>query len=253
MSSPPKITFPLPDLELILVEKGQVTLGRDKTNRSLDIAAFYMAKFPVTQGLYEAVMEKESLSRFKGTSRPLETISWFDARKFIALLNAMPPVRETIAQQFPKKDHNSIAFRLPSEAEWEFAAKGGIYSSGYEYAGSDDLKQVAWYKENSGKETKPIGLLSPNELGIYDMSGNIWEWCEDDYHDEKELGSRDRSNDGTAWVDGLNSEERATGRVVRGGSYFIYPIYYHSAYRFRNHPDDANRDIGFRLVIGFLV
>ena len=104
------------------------------------------------------------------------------------------------------------SYRLPSEAEWEFAARGGTQSGGYRYAGSNKLEEVGWYNHNSHSQTKPVGLKLPNELGIYDMSGNVWEWCADYWHDNYDSAPAD----GSAWL----GEEENTRRVIRGGSWF---------------------------------
>ena len=98
-------------------------------------------------------------------NRPVEMVSWNDCQEFISKLNRMTGKR----------------FRLPTEAEWEYAARGGNRSRGYKYAGSDNPGSIAWYYENSGNTTHPVGTKTPNELGIYDMSGNVWEWCQDWY------------------------------------------------------------------------
>ncbi len=135
-------------------------------------------------------------------------------------------------------------FRLPTEAEWEYAARGGIYSQGYAYAGSDKLKQVGWYDENSNRETHDVGLLLANELGIHDLSGNVLEWCEDDWH-----GNYDGApKDGSAWID---SPDRGGYRVVRGGDYFYRALYCRPAYRGRASPDGRGYDIGFRFLLPF--
>jgi len=144
-------------------------------------------------------------------------------------------------------------FRLPSEAEWEYVARGGHQtqknkkSNYYKYCGSDDLKQVGWYRVNSGMETKSVGLLLPNELGIYDMSGNVYEWCEDDWH--KDYNSSARPDDGKAWVDDSNVEDKAGYRVIRGGYYFSNAGYCRPAYRYYNSPSDRSYYIGFRVVL----
>ena len=112
---------------------------------------------------------------------------------------------------------------------------------GYAYSGSDDLNQVGWYIKNSGGETKPVGLLLPNELGLYDMSGNVREWCEDDWHGNYN-GAPKYSR---AWID---SPKRTTNRVVRGGFHFTYAVYCRAANRDHAHADYSNGNIGFRLV-----
>jgi sulfatase modifying factor 1 len=188
------------------------------------VHSFYMAQFPVTQSLFEVIMKKNP-SNFKGADRPVETVSWDDAQAFVQSLNI----------------ETSKTFRLPSEAEWEFAARGGKHAQGYVYCGSDQLKQVGWYRGNSGKETKPVGLLLPNELGLYDMSGNVWEWCEDDYHSDY----RKAPKDGSSWID---QPVRGTHRVVHGGSSFYLSTGCRPSDRDNWLPDDRDL-VGFRLVL----
>ncbi len=162
-------------IELIYVQGGTFTMGsddsealdREKPAHQVKLSDFYIGKYPVTQEQWQAVT-KENPSRFQDEQRPVEQISWNDTQKFLEKLN----------QLTGKK------FRLPTEAEWEFAARGGIYSQGYKYAGSDRLKQVGWYRENSDDQTHEVGLLLANELGLHDMSGNVWEWCQDWFSDK---------------------------------------------------------------------
>ena len=220
--------------DLIYVEGGEFMMGdnesdddREKPAHKVKVKDFYMGKYQVTQEQWEAVMKKNP-AFFKGNKRPVETVSWLDAKDFIKKLN-----------EITRKN-----FRLPSEAEWEYAARGGKFSQGYTYAGSDKLKQVGWYGENSNEETREVGLLRPNELGIYDMSGNVWEWCADDWHEDY----KNAPDDGTAWVD---VPDRGANRVLRGGSYWINPVYCRSALRDRGWPDDRNLIIGLRLVLSF--
>jgi formylglycine-generating enzyme required for sulfatase activity len=241
------LSFPLPDLELIKVEAGSFIMGNDESRFDREKPAhpvqiknpFYLGKSQVTQSLYESVMKKNP-SHFQGASRPVEEVSWDDAKLFIAALEEMEEVKDF------KKEHKLLGykFRLPTESEWEYAAKGGLNSQGYEYCGSDDLKQVGWYDDNSGEETKPVGVLLPNELGLYDMSGNVDEWCEDDYHDNY----KDAPKDGSAWIDGTTAADRAARRVVRGGYYFDHADICRPAYRLSNSPVSRNSIIGFRLV-----
>lgn len=232
MSKQQEKQIALPDLDLVLVEGGGFFMGdddskydREKPAHLVRISSFQMCKYPVTQRLWEAVMGNNP-SRFKGEKRPVENVSWNDVKNFIEKLN-----KKT------KKE-----FRLPSEAEWEYAARGGRYSQGFTYAGSDKLKQVGWYTENSNNQTQEVGLLLSNELGLYDMSGNIWEWCEDDFHENYD----DAPKDGSAWID---YPERGVGRVVRGGGYFGYAVYCRPTARAGYTPDHRYSDDGFRLVL----
>ena len=132
----------------------QVTLTND----------YYMGKYEVTQALWRAVMGSNP-SYFKGDNLPVEMVSWNDCQEFISKLNSL----------------TGRKFRLPTEAEWEYAARGGKKSRGYQYSGSNSISDVAWYDGNSGSKPHPVGTKQANELGIYDMTGNVWEWCSDWY------------------------------------------------------------------------
>ncbi len=134
------------------------------SSEEVEVKGFSIGKFPVTQIEWQTVMGSNP-STFKGDNHPVEMVSWFDCQEFIKRLNQM----------------TGMKFRLPNEQEWEFAARGGIYGQGMHYAGSDDPNDVAWYTKNSKNTTHDVGRKRPNELGIYDMSGNVWEWCEDAY------------------------------------------------------------------------
>ena len=187
----------------------------EKPQHLVTVPDFYIGQYPVTQALWKIVMADKNPSTFQGDDRPVETVSWDDAQAFVKALNLMTK----------GKLLEGYHFRLPTEAEWEYAARGGQYhAEGYKYAGSDRLKDVGWFDENSGKETKPVGLKYPNQLGIYDMSGNVWEWCEDDWHDNYK-GAPD---DGKAWID---SPKRGSRRVYRGGSWFYDALLCRAAYR----------------------
>ncbi|QQS30955.1 MAG: formylglycine-generating enzyme family protein [Sphingobacteriales bacterium] len=128
---------------------------------------------------------------------------------------------------------------MPTEAQWEYAARGGQLRGEYNYAGSNKLKEVGWYDQNSHSETKDVGLKIPNELGLYDMSGNVWEWCADNWHTDY----KGAPQDGSAWEGGDSAF-----RVLRGGSWFNLAVSCAVAYRFNNHPDGDYNNIGFRLV-----
>lgn len=145
-------------------EQGSDALDNEKPVHSVTLSGYYIGKTEVTQALWEAVMGNNP-SRFKGDNLPVEWVSWNDCQEFIRKLNAL----------------TGQNFRLPTEAEWEFACRGGNNSRGYKYSGSNYIDDVAWYAGNSGIETQPVAAKSPNELGIYDMSGSVLEWCNDWY------------------------------------------------------------------------
>ncbi len=154
-------------------------------------------------------------------THPVIHVSWNDARAYCEWLS-----RQTGEQ-----------YRLPTEAEWEFAARGGNDSKGYQYAGSDNLDEVGWYAENSGGKTHPVGQKKRNELGLYDMSGNVWEWCQDWYGDYPSSAQTNPTGPTTG-----------SGRVDRGGSWYFVPQYCRVANRFFVGPGYRNFNVGFRLA-----
>jgi sulfatase modifying factor 1 len=188
---------------MIFIKGGTYLMGSEKYNdeqpiHEVKVPDFYLSKYLVTQELWMAVMGVENNpSYFKGKKRPVERVSWDDAQEFLKKLNKLAA-------------HEYV---LPTESCWEYAARGGRHRKGFRYAGSNKLKEVAWYDKNSHAETKPVGLKAPNALGLYDMSGNVWEWCQDVWHDNYEQAP----TNGSAWMTG-GEEDR---RVVRGGSWDI--------------------------------
>ncbi|MBK6931470.1 MAG: formylglycine-generating enzyme family protein [Saprospirales bacterium] len=239
MPVPPLLRFTVNHCRflLLLVDGGPFRMGNDKASdpdawddeappHDVTVPAFYLAEYPVTQTLWQAVMGEENApSFFSGGSRPVEQVSWEDAQVFLESLN-----RQT-----------GVAFRLPTEAEWEYAARGGVCQAGGKFAGSQRLKEVGWYEMNSHGETKPVGRKFPNELGLYDMSGNVWEWCEDQWHGNY----NDAPDDGSAWVD----REQGSYRVHRGGSWLSAPRGCRAAFRLYWLPDHRHHFLGFRLAL----
>ena len=190
----------------------QVTLTND----------YYMGKYEVTQILWKTVMGSNP-SFFKGDDLPVENVSWKDCQKFISKLSRV----------------TGRKFRLPTEAEWEYAARGGKKSRGYQYSGSSNISDVAWYDENSGRKTHPVGMKQANELGIFDMTGNVLEWCQDWYG---LCYSRSSQTNPTGAVKGWD-------RVSRGGNSAYDARSCVSSQRFHAPPGIRTGDFGFRLVL----
>jgi formylglycine-generating enzyme required for sulfatase activity len=185
---------------------------------------FWMGKYEVTQAQWQQIMGNNP-SRFAGSlDYPVENISYDDVQTFISMLN---------------RKEGSDAYNLPTEAEWEYAARGGSIMT-YCF-GSDPgrLKQYAWYSDNSGNSTHPVGQLTPNAYGLHDMHGNVWEWCQDRYDQMYYFNSPSHNPRGP--LSGLN-------RVVRGGSWGYDARYCRSSYRFHHPPYFRSSDLGFRLV-----
>jgi formylglycine-generating enzyme required for sulfatase activity len=186
---------------------------------------FYLGKYPVTQAEWQAVMGSNP-SYFEGAERPVERVSWEESQAFIAKLNAREPGKR---------------YRLPTEAEWEYACRGGSESA---YSFGDDaslLGEYAWYDGNSGRETHPVGEKLPNGWGLYDMHGNVWEWVQDWYGSDYYPGRPYPDVDPTGPDDGPN-------RVIRGGGWGNAPQCLRSAYRSYALAGYRGSFIGFRLV-----
>ncbi len=208
------------EANMVFIKGGTYGMGEDQ-NHEVNIKDFYMGQFLVTQLIWETIME-DNPSNFKGTTRPVELVSWDDITKvFLPKLNYL----------------TGMSYRLPTESEWEYAARGGVHESSYRYSGSNKLKEVGWYKRNSNGETKPVGQKLANVLGLYDMSGNVLEWCADEW----------QSNLNKVPQDGSPSKGDKDRRVVRGGTWFINGFICTVSLRSSNNFHHRNHLNGFRV------
>ena len=231
------ITIPVKDgisIDMVRVEAGTFTMGataemkdpnddEKPTHRVTLTNDYYIGKYEVTQALWKAVMGNNP-SNFKGDNLPVEKVSWDDCQEFISKLNRI----------------TGKTLRLPTEAEWEYAARGGNNSRGYQYSGSNNLSDVAWFRGNSGGKPHAVGTKQPNELGIYDMSGNVDEWCQDWYW----YGAYSSSSQVNPT--GANS---GSYRVCRGGSWGCIARICRSSYRYCGTPVSRYTFLGLRLVL----
>ena len=229
------ISIPVKDgisIDMVRVEAGTFTMGAtpemgdpfdaDKPAHRVTLTNdYYIGKYEVTQALWKAVMGNNP-SNFKGDNLPVEQVSWYDCQDFFSKLNRI----------------TGKTFRLPTEAEWEYAARGGNKSRGYQYSGSNNTLDVAWFRDNSGSNTHAVGTKQPNELGIYDMSGNVGEWCQD-WHGLYNSSSQVNPT-------GANS---GPYRVFRGGGWFYVAWSCRSSFRYIYEPDDRDTTLGLRLVL----
>ncbi|MBQ9203774.1 MAG: SUMF1/EgtB/PvdO family nonheme iron enzyme [Prevotella sp.] len=202
-------------------EQGSDAYSDEKPAHQVTLSSYYIGETEVTQELWRAVMG-ENPSNFKGDRLPVESVSWKDCQSFIEKLN-----RQT-----------GLRFRLPTEAEWEYAARGGNKSRGYKYSGSNNIGDVAWYNGNSSSSTHDVKTKQPNELGLYDMSGNVWEWCQD-WYGSYNAGSQQNPT-------GASS---GSNRVSRGGSWSLNARNGRVSVRYFYAPDFRNDYLGLRLVL----
>ena len=200
-------------------EQGSDADGDEKPTHQVTLKGFYICKYEVTQAEWKAVMGTNP-SKFKGDNLPVESVTWFDCQEFIRKLNEL----------------TGKNFRLPTEAEWEYAARGGRRSYGAKYAGDNDIDKVAWHKGNSNNTTHPVGTKRANELGLYDMSGNVWEWCQDWYGSYSSSAQTNPTGPGSG-----------DDRVLRGGGWDCIAWGCRLSYR-GNFPVSWNDDFGLRLA-----
>ena len=223
------------DGQMVRVDGGSFTMGctpeqencaaDEKPMHQVRVDSFEISKYEITQELWEAVMGENPSAFTNCPQCPVETVSWDDIQMFMDKLNA-----------------RGGRYRLPSEAEWEYAARGGQKSRGYLYAGSNDWAAVAWYYENSSNKTQPVGQKQPNELGLFDMSGNVREWVQDCWH----ASYAGVPTDGRAWMGGEQGD--CVRRVIRSGSWYGKPSYVRIANRFWYATYFRNNNLGFRVA-----
>ena len=208
---------------MVYIEEGTFMMGRNfyqqKPVHQVTLSSYFLGETEVTQELWKAVMGRNP-SKHKGKKYPVENVSWEDCQEFIRKLNVLTGKK----------------FRLPTEAEWEYAARGGKYANGYDCSGSNDMDKVGWYSNNSGLTTHDVGLKSPNELGLFDMSGNVNEWCQDWFG---EYLSGHQTNP--------TGPSSGSYRLHRGGDYSDKGL---SVYTRKNtSPDRKSKWIGLRLAL----
>jgi len=219
------------NMKMIYVEGGTFQMGAtseqespdsdEKPVHSVTLDSYYIAECEVTQAQWQKIMGTNP-SHFKGdANRPVEMVSWEEAQDFCRELSRITGKK----------------YRLPTEAQWEYAARGGKHNSGAKYSGRSSIATVAWYDENSGSTTHPVKQKTPNELGLYDMSGNVWEWCSDWYGD---YSSGSQTNP--------TGPSSGSFRVMRGGSWYSTARYCRVSDRNDFTPSSRSRNLGFRVV-----
>ena len=227
-------------LEMVYIPGGSFWMGSrpeqellpsELPQHEVSVPAFYIGKYPVTQQQWRAVSLLDAInirlqsgiSCFQGDDRPVEEVSWYEAMEFCARLSK----------------HTGKAYRLPSEAEWEYACRAGTNTL---YSFGDSLTSKQADDDHSGEETTQVGSFPPNGFGLYDMHGNVWEWCQDRWH----KNYHGAPTDGSTWLSPDESESRVTC-VIRGGSWNEPPSYHRSAIRFGYEADLIIHYIGFRV------
>jgi formylglycine-generating enzyme len=248
-------TYHIDELEFRLVEIPGGVLHRKE--QQVELSTFALGEFQVSQALWMQVMQ-ENPSGFKGPSRPVNSLSWYDAIEFCNKLSEKCDLQPVYQIDKSKKDPNNQStyddvkwlvsadftqngFRLPTQIEWEYAARGGPLQSKKDYAGGELLKELGWYDELSKDEgSRPNGLKKPNALGLHDLSGNLWEWCWDWYADLPKPIPKD-----------YYGPEQGHYRVLRGGSWLYNSYGSLVSDRGNDYPYVRNSNYGFRLAQGF--
>ena len=231
-------------LEMIAIQGGTFLMGAPKMEpdsyyeeqpqHAVTIPPFYMGKYLVTQAQWQAVMGNNP-AKFKSVHHPVETVSWNEAQECIKKLNAL-------AQTIETHGHASLQFRLPTEAEWEYACRAGTQTA-YSFGNDPSLlSEYAWYRGNSDNETHPVGQKKPNNFGLHDMLGNVWEWCADTWHES--YRGKGVPTDGSEWKHSGAQKKKA----LRGGSWVNPQHCCRCAYRINSYPNYTGDDIGFRLA-----
>jgi sulfatase modifying factor 1 len=213
---------------------------REKQDRKLQeiaISDFYMSQYLVTRELWERVM-RDATSQTGNEQIPVDHVSFNEIageRGFLERLNAHASTRR-LSTEF----NGDLGFRLPSETEWEYAARGGVHwQDDFIFSGGNDLDGVGWYQANSENSVRPVGQKAPNQLGLYDMSGDLWEWCQDYFHRDTDKVPKD----------GRACEDVSNFRVLRGGCHNNGPMHCTATWRYEIEPDYKDGCIGFRLAV----
>lgn len=232
------------NFEMVYVRGGTFTMGATKEQgvyyqldelpaHQVTLTDYHIGKFEVTQGLWEKVMgttvreQRDKANREKplngmGADYPMYYVTWSEAKEFCEKLSEL----------------TGRKYALPTEAQWEYAGRGGVKGKGYKFSGGNSLDTVAWYTANSGHASHPVGKKRANELGIHDMGGNVWEWCADWYGEY----SSDPQTDPAGWEEG-------DSRILRGGSWYSSEGYCRLAFRLADFPHRRDGSFGFRVVL----
>ena len=224
---------------MLPIQGGSFMMGSNESDNEqpihpVTVPDFYLCEHLVTQAVWQAIMGNNP-SHFNGKQEnPVENVSWRDVQAFIEKLNAWEKAHPT--------DRPRGYYCLPSEAQWENAARGGHLSQGFTYAGSNHLDGVGYYDRNSAHQTRPVGQLCPNRLGLYDLSGNVWEWCQDEWHHNY----KDAPTDGSAWQEHENIKLNIS-RIIRGGSWLDYAYRSRVSFRGMFNVSTYSFTIGCRL------